>query len=397
MPTEGRGWHRLVLGAATFAVVIGVALALGAPEAAAHPVRVGRYAEIPYGIRGAHPYPIERGDSRRTGRLRGHAPHAEPSRAWDHALRHPRPSGPIIAADGTLYLGTRGGLTALGPDGTERWSVSIGQLVSAPSLAPSDDVIAVTRGGLVAVVSPAGVVRETADLGAPARGSPLVLDDGSVLIATLDRRVHRLDASLRRVFVTELADGLVNSVTRTRRGQLALTAGRVLSILSPEGYLTRTAALSGRATGAAAVADDGTLWVSTLDGAGAGVLDAIEPNGERRSRTELGSRHYDGAALVVGHDGAVRVPTVSEGVVCVGPSGTERWRAPNPQGYNAPASIDEEDTTLLVDRGGRLIAIAADGTERWRVVLGRHAYEAPVMGADGTIYIATENGVQAWR
>ncbi|HEY8430125.1 MAG TPA: PQQ-binding-like beta-propeller repeat protein [Sandaracinaceae bacterium] len=370
------------------------AIALAALPAAAHPVRIGRYAEIPYGIRPDHPYPTASGGPRRTGRQDAVAPAREPQRVWERTLRHRRLRGPAIAADGTLYFGTNDGLTAVGPDGVERWSVRLGTVPATPSLVPSDDVVVVTRGGLVAVVTRDGTVRHTADLGAPARGSPLVLDDGSILAATIDRRVHRLDASLRRVFSVEVADSAGTTLSRTTRGLIAVPGGRTLALLEPTGRIVREVALAQRTSSSAAVADDGTLWLPTPEG----LLLAIDASGRVRSRTELGGRYYDGAAIAVGRDGAVRVPTLDRGVVCVGPGGTERWRHTAGQGYNAPATVDREDTTLVVDRVGQMFAIARDGTERWRVHIEPYTLQAPVLGADGTIYVATEAGtLQAWR
>ncbi len=371
-----------------------IAIALSAWPASAHPVRVGRYTEIPSGIRPDHPYPTARGGPRRTGRLRGVAPSVAPRRVWERTLRHRRLRGPVVAADGTLDVGTMDGLTSLAPDGTERWSVRLGTASAPPSLAPSEDVVVVTRGGLVAVVTHDGVVRFSADLGAPARGSPLVLDDGSVMIGTIDRRVHRLDANLRRVFAIELADGAGHTLSQTARGLIAVPGGRALTLLSPAGRVLREIPLGGRASAPAAVADDGTLWVPTVEG----TLLAIDPEGQVRSRAELGSRHQGDAAHAIGHDGAVRVPTLTEGLICVGPGGTERWRVPDVAGLAAPVTIDAEDTTLFVDRGGRMMAIAADGTERWSVAVGTYTFQAPVLAADGTIYVATEGGdLQAWR
>jgi len=376
-------------GLAIMAAVASVAL-----PALAHPVRIGRYAEIPYGIDPAHPYPTWGGGPRRNGRVRGVAPAVAPVQLWERTLRHRRPRGPIVASDGTLYVGTMGGLTALGPDGVERWSASLGAVHATPSFAPGGEVVAVTRGGLVALVSPEGVVRHTRDLGAPARGSALVLDDGSVLVGTIDGVLHRLDANLRPVFAVPLEVGAGSTISLAARGLVAVPTGRTLNLLDTEGHLRDQVALGGVATSPAAVADDGTLWVPTVDG----VLLAIEPTGRVRSRTELGSRHYDGAAPGVGQDGAVRVPTLTEGLVCVGPGGTERWRLPNAAGYNAPVSLDEEDTALVIDRGGRLLAIAADGSQRWQVTIGTYSFQAPVLGGDGTIYVTTEQGaLQAWR
>lgn len=210
----------------------------------------------------------------------------------------------------------------------------------------------------------------------------------------MEGRVHRLDANLRRTFVTGLAEGAPSIVTRTRRGAFAVPAGTSLVLLSPRGSLFRQVSLGGRASSPAAVADDGTIWTVTADG----VLFALDGGGRVRSRTELGSRHYADAAIAVARDGSVRVPTQGGGLVCVGPSGDVRWAAATDTVFMAPAVVDDAGTTLIVDRGARLYAIDADGQERWRVLLGAYTYESPVLGADGTIYISTERGsVQAWR
>ncbi|MFK7988095.1 MAG: PQQ-binding-like beta-propeller repeat protein [Sandaracinaceae bacterium] len=362
--------------------------------ARAHPVRIGRYTEIPYGIRPDHPMPTEGAGPRRTHRLAGPVPVAEPDRAWEVVLGSRRARGPTVSADGALYVGSMGGLHALSPDGTQRWLAEVGAVHSAPSLSPSSDVIAVTRGGEVLRVSPGGQVVRRSDLGAPARGSPLVLDDGSVLIATIDRRVHRLDANLRPVFQAELSDGTAGTLSRTRRGLLAVTSGRTVTLLTAEGARVREVGLPGRVTTALAVADDGTSWVSTTEG----LLTQLDPRGRVRAQLDVGSRHFDGASLAIAPDGSVRVPTMTEGIVCVGPGGTERWRFPNPPGFSGPASVGTDGTTLAVDRTGRMIAVDPQGAERWRVVLGTYSFSPPVLGADGTIYIALERGqLQAWH
>ncbi|MCB9593332.1 MAG: PQQ-binding-like beta-propeller repeat protein [Sandaracinaceae bacterium] len=376
------------------ALVLAALASLASSVAMAHPVRIGRYAEIPYGIRPDHPHPTAGGGPRRDGRIRGRVPLERPERAWERALPHRRPRGPTIANDTTLYFGTEQGLVALNAEGEERWTARLGSIPGAPSLTPSDDVAVVTREGLVALVSPEGVVRRSTSLGAPARGSPLVLDDGSVLVGTIDQRVHRLDASLRPVFVTELSDGTASTLSRTRRGSLAVAAGRLLVLLTPRGSLARQVGLGGRATSPPAVGDDGMIWITTAEG----VLLSVDEGGRVRSRTELGARHYDEASVAIGHDGAVRVPTLSGGLVCVAGDGTPRWVMESPNGFQAPAAIDENDTTLVIDRGGRLFAVDRDGAELWRLVLGTFSYESPVLGADGTLYVSTERGaLQAWR
>lgn len=375
------------------ALLAAAAVALASSVASAHPVTVGRYAEIPYGIRPDHPYPTPHGGPRRAGRLRGRLPARVPRRLWDESIGSRGPQGPTLAADGSIYLGTRDGVVALNPDGTERWRLDdLGTVSAAPSLTPSDDLVVATREGVLARVGRDGVVRRRRRL-APMRGATLVLDDGSVVVGTVDRQVHRLDADLRPVFTAPLSHGTVVTPTLARRGALALASGQLLTLLDPRGQLRRQVSLGGRASSPAAVADDGTIWVTTIEGG----LVAIDSGGRVRSRTELGSRSAMG--LAIGHDGAVRVPTLTAGLVCVGPAGGTRWTVPSSIRINAPVVIDEDDTTLMVVRD-RVIAIEADGTERWRFVVGdgNELGQSPILGADSTIYVALRGGrVQAWR
>ncbi len=368
---------------------------LSSSVAMAHPVRVGRYTEIPYGIDPRHPYPAARGGPDRAGRLRHLVPTERPDRMWERSLPHRRPRGPTIAADGSLYFATDHGLVSLDAEGVERWHLGSWAVDAAPSLTPAGDLVAVTRQGLVLLVSRDGVLRRSATLlGDSVRAPPLVLDDGSIVIGTMEGRVHRLDANLRRSFVTPLGDGAPSVVTRTRRGAFAVPAGTALVLLGPRGGLFRQVSLGGRATSPVAVADDGTLWTVTADG----VLFGLDGGGRVRSRTELGTRHYAEAAIAVARDGSVRVPTMGGGLVCVGPSGAVRWAAGTDTVFMAPAVVDDAGTTLAVDRGARMVALDPEGAERWRVLLGAYTYDSPVLGADGTIYISTERGaVQAWR
>jgi len=356
-------------------------------------VTIGRYAEIPYGIRPDHPHPTERGGPRRDGRIRGRLPARVPRRVWERPAGSRGPLGPTVAADGSIYVGTRDGVVALSPDGEVRWRLDdLGTASAAPSLTPSEDLVVATREGVLARVGRDGVVRRRRRL-EPMRGATLVLDDGSVIVGTVDRRVHRLDADLRPVFTTRLADGTEVTPTLARRGVLALASGQLLTLLDPRGQLRRQVSLGGRASSPAAVGDDGTIWVTTYEG----TLVAIDSGGRVRSRTELGSRAALG--LAIGHDGSVRVPTLTAGLLCVGPAGGVRWTVPSSIRINAPVVIDEDDTTLMVVRD-RVIAVEADGTERWRFVVGNgnHLGQSPVLGADGTIYVALRGGgIQAWR
>jgi outer membrane protein assembly factor BamB len=55
------------------------------------------------------------------------------------------------------------------------------------------------------------------------------------------------------------------------------------------------------------------------------------------------------------------------------------------------ASPDEK-TLYASSLGGRITAIARDGTERWRVDLGDRVYSTPCVADDGTIYVGSDGG-----
>jgi len=60
--------------------------------------------------------------------------------SWTHqGFRSPSDSGPIIGRDNSLYYGTRGGLLAIGPDGTESWRFppNAGQVFTGDFYAPT--------------------------------------------------------------------------------------------------------------------------------------------------------------------------------------------------------------------------------------------------------------------
>lgn len=376
-----------------FALAV-VASWLVAAAALAHPVRIGRYAEIPHGVDPAHPYPALGGGPHRMGRIQGVVPPTAPEMIWERGLPHRHPRGPTIAADGTLYFGTREGLVARRPDGHERWVLDdLGPVNVAPSLTPSNELVAVTVGGRLALVTTDGVLRRSVELGAATHAAPLVLDDGSVVVGTADGRIHRLNSNLRPVFDVAQpgVGGLGQTASLARRGSLVLPGSNTIAILDPRGALLRRVDLEARSTSAVVVGEDGILWVSTANG----ILLAIEPGGRVRSRTELGGVHDDGAWLALGHDGAVRVPTRG-GLVCVGPGGTSRWTFAGT--FRTPVVIGEADTVLAIDQARVLHAVAADGTERWHVSLGGAiSNNPPVMAADGTIYVLANRRLQAWR
>ncbi len=114
--------------------------------------------------------------------------------------------------------------------------------------------------------------------------------------------------------------------------------------------------------------------------------------GDRAIRPSLASN------LAIASDGSVRFGTADSGLICVGPNGTERWRVDDHGALAGRISLDAADVTLAIDQSAHLLAIDGSGDVVWRVPVEEPADAAPVLGADGTIYVVTNRGsLQAWR
>jgi len=361
----------------------------------ARPVRIGRFVEIPFGIRREHPYSTDGANPERTGRVSARAPAQRPERVWEQ-IRVPRPTTPAVSDDGTLYISSATGVTALTKTGQVAWDLPLGFVAGTPSITPEGHLAIGTHGGALLVLSRRGeeVFRET--VGGAVRGSPLVLPDGSLVLGGFDQAVHRFDADGRRLFRTPLPEQVASgSPTWTTTGRIVIASGTSILFLSASGQIVAQSSLSATVVGSPAVAPDGTLWVLTQDA----TLHSLDAEGRFRTRTAIGGRVSGGGAIAVASDGSVRVGTRDDAIVCVGPSGTERWRLTGEGSFVGGLTLDLDDTLLAISQAGRLVAVDARGQVMWRIETGSFApLTSPVLGADGTIYLVTLGGsIQAWR
>jgi outer membrane protein assembly factor BamB len=286
------------------------------------------------------------------------------------------------------------GITAIAPDGSVRWSQRLGFVAATPALSPTRELVVGTNAGALVTLSSDGQRQGYTLVGGAVRSSPLVLHDGSVVVNAFDQAVHRFDAEGRRVFRVSMNGQTNEPAAWTSDGLLLVPAADWLHVLSPRGDRIASHTVGATIIAGPAVADDGTAWVVAQDGS----AHQIEPRGGRRIRTELDISVASDTGIAIGTDGAVRIGGRDDGVVCLGPTGTERWRITGEGGFPGELTIDAAGSTLGVSDTGKLLAIDPSGNVVWRVSLEARAQAAPVLGPDGTVYVATARGtVQAWR
>jgi hypothetical protein len=373
-------------------------LALGVHSSAtARPVPIGRYVEIAYGVSSAHPYPTGLANARRTGRTSFAGPERLPSLLWESRLTAGRIGTPAVQRDGTLYLPTALGITAVRPSGEVLFNLPVGYTHDTPSIAPTGDIVFGTHAGLLFLASPAGEILARGSVSSAVRGSALVLADGSIVVSAAEEQsVHRFDSDLSRVFRAPLGIRVSSQPAWSNRGEIWVAATDRVDVLSARGDLVRRTTLDSNVIAGPAIASDGTAWVLGEDA----VLRQLSDRGVVRTETPLNVPAGQAQTFSVGEDGSVRVPTRANALVCIGPGGVERWRVDSEGSFPGGVVLDSADRAYTVNDAGVLLAIDRDGRVLWRAQTGTRIADAshPVIGPDGTIYFATlRASLQAWK
>lgn len=298
-------------------------------------------------------------------------------------------ASPAVADDGTIYFGTgmyrntdgwtTGGLCALNPDGSLKWSQSLGNATYGPSVGNDGTVYVMDRTYTVHAFSP--------------DGSPLwTFDDFDEPVFVKRDMGQRTPAIGSDGTVYAGADGLyaLDPATGIPRWHFSRTHFGRECIASP------------------VVGPDGAVYVVI----GEDTLYAVNPDGSRR--WAFGFDNEDELTMdtpAIGADGALYVATergaAGSFLHAVNPDGSERWRIPVEGGriVRASPSIAPDGTIYIATKAGggdsraRLLAVSPSGGLRWEYTLERlhdtpdDSYSSPSIGADGVIYFGAETGM----
>lgn len=350
-------------------LVLSLSTLSGLGGARALPVPVGRLGTTLHaGMDPLHPLPTERSDPARSGRLRGVLPASEPRVRFDLGLEGAHPRGPIVDREGRTFVGTALGLLGVSRDGEVLFDLRRGPIDTAPALLPSGDLLVLGRDRSLSVVSPRGEILLTRSIPASVRAAPLVLDDGSFVIAALDRAVTHYGTDLVERSSIVLEDGGVTSPTLCPTGHVAVAAGTTLYLLDlPRGLVLERFTLPARAVGPTVASPTGRLYQLLADG----TLVAIEDEERVLFTRDLeGGRVIEGTALALAADGTLRAALQVRGIVCIsGETGEIAWSFATDAPFGNVV-VDEAGNALAVDRRGRMTIIDPTGAMRWRVELG---------------------------
>lgn len=363
------------------AFLAGSLAALFARPALGRPVPTGRFVRIPHGVPDDHPWRTGGGSPRRDFRCVTLIPAAPPTKRWEVRVGVGRVFAPALSREGLLFVASQAGVGCVDPSGRVLWLLRVGLASGTPAFTPEGEVAVGIAPGEVGIVG-AGGLRVLARLGGAVRGSPLVLDDGSVVVAAQDQAVHRIGADGQTLFRAPVATQVSGGVTQIGPSLLALPAERSVVFVELDGRTRTVVELPAPVVLDLAATEAGEVFAMLADG----TLCRLAPSGIRGMvRTRVAP--LLSSALCVAPDRTVRFGTREHGWVAVTPDGTVRPGLAVHRGV-----VDPQGVSLAVDVLGNLVAFEPDGTVRWQVSGVGRTDAAPVLGYDGTVYVATFGG-----
>lgn len=186
---------------------------------------------------------------------------------WSVSVGGDGASSPAIGRDGRIYVGGANQLHALEPEGGGReWTYDVGAIAGSPVVGGDDTIYVGASDGKLHAVAPDGKGKWTYAAGGPITGAPAVAG-GVVYVGAADKKLHAVgtpDGKKKWEYAT-LGDVATPIVTSDGNVYVAASDG-YLYALRPTGLLYFAASLKGKAKGAPALGDDGTLYVTTDTG-----------------------------------------------------------------------------------------------------------------------------------
>lgn len=357
-------------------------------------------------------WPTFRGDLQRTGRAYRTGPRTGHLK-WIFRTGGRIYADTAIAPDGTLYVASHDHfIYAVSSDGRELWSYDTkGKIWSSPALAKDGTIYVGSDADRLVALFPTGSLRwlfSTAQEAAldnrekAARWdvdtSPAVLADGTIVFGAYTHLIAlRPSGTPRWNFVAGAEKAKVfSSPAVGRDGTIFFgTQGSYFFALNESAKVLWYVKTDGDNDSTPVVGDDGTVYFASDDG----FVRAVSPGGNIKWTFEVG--HPIRAPLALGHDGTIYASTFAEQPFLIaldGVSGEEKWRFLTEPGEGAffgiqsGALVDAESYVYFGARDHSVYCLDPDGKKVWSYRTGDQVDSSPVLGADGVLYIGSDDG-----
>ncbi|WP_298344250.1 PQQ-binding-like beta-propeller repeat protein [uncultured Algibacter sp.] len=339
-----------------------------------------------------------------------------PTELWNYTLEGKlNHSSPSLSDDGTLFIGFNQAIREnQGPDfiaiknGAKVWDQVFfegsenksDQIRSSPSISADGFIYTASfySRKIWRLNASTGAIEGEYNTDARIRYScPVFGADGTVYVGGYNKAgkgFYSLDASLNTMnWVFEAGEDFNSTPAIASDGTIYVssTNDNVYAI-NPDGTEKWRAVYGTWAATAIAIGEDGTVYFAGENGS-EGVLIAYNPaDGTEKWRKTLPAKANQGGPAIA-PDGTIYLGGYEEKMIAYNPDGTEKWSYTANGAIETVPAIDNEGNLYFGDLAGFFHVISPDGEKLYKVVkLGDEIHSSAVIGSDGTIYVAANDG-----
>jgi len=308
-------------------------------------------------------------------------------------------SSPLVTANGTVYIGTRGTtltlaggqLVAISASGSSRRFTAGDWIDATPAVGPDGTIYVGSWDGKLYAIRDTGTALTKLweyQTNSFIYSSVAIGADGTLYVGSGDSNLHAINADGTPKWKFPVPDWVDSSPAVAANGNVIVGSwdGRVYAI-DPDGNEKWSFMTGASVLGSPAIAADGTIYIGSTDN----FLYALNPDGSKRWDYQTGADVE--SSPVIGTDGTVYVGSNDGYVYAIRSDGTLAWRtqigatvASTPALRADGSLVVGVATTFGTSVPGQLVCLNSNGTVKWRFNAADIVDSSPAIGADNRIY-----------
>lgn len=304
---------------------------------------------------------------------------------------------PLVTADGTVYIGTRGTtlvkgrLWAISADGASRSFISGDWIDATPTIGPDGTIYVGSWDGKLYALQDTGAALNKLweyDTAAYIYSSAAIGPDGTIYVGAGDSNLHAINANGTPKWKFPVPDWVDSSPGVLPNGDVIVGSwdGSVYAI-DPNGNQKWSFVTGAAVLGSPAIAADSSIYIGSTDN----YLYALNPDGTKRWDYATGADIESSPAI--GASGTVYIGSNDGCLYALNPNGTLAWRTQIGASVASSPAV-RADGSIVVGVAaaasavapGQLVCLNSNGTVKWRFNAADFVDSSPAIGADNRIY-----------
>ena len=335
------------------------------------------------------PWPMFRHDVHHTGRSPYGKDGCTALLKWKISISGIFLAHPVIDKNGIIYTGSYyGGLYAIYPNGTIRWTLDID--VWGIAIARDGTIYVGGWEGCLYAINPDGTIKWKCKINGCACGEPLIGEDGTIYIGTS----HSLTANGK--FYAIYPNGTIKwSAKIDGCSSAVIHNNTIYTDCYRDGYLYAIYANNGtikwkswegafHTSFGPSVDEEGVIYYGSRNG----YLYAFYPNGTLKWKYKIGGTYMP---PVISENDILYIASGSN-VYAFDRNGTLLWKT---KAYTANNLAIDKNGVIYGVGGHAVFALNPNGTLRWVWKTNEALLDGPAIGEEGTIYVVGENCLYA--